>query len=61
VILVTHQCDCIISPPATTTDNCPTKRYTNTPLGTKDRSGQLAPQAHVQVFRVFALIYKKVR
>jgi hypothetical protein len=24
----------------TTTDNCPTRRYTNIPLGTKDRSGQ---------------------
>ena len=24
---------------ATTTDKCPTKRYTNIPLGTKDRSG----------------------
>ena len=32
----------IPTPPATTTDKCPTKRYTNTPLGTKDRSGQLA-------------------
>ncbi len=29
----------IPTPPATTTDNCPTKRYTNNPLGTKDRSG----------------------
>src|SRR5712691_2189059 len=30
----------IPTPPATTTDKCPTRRYTNTPLGTKDRSGQ---------------------
>ncbi len=30
----------IPTPPATTTDNCPTRRYTNIPLGTKDRSGQ---------------------
>src|ERR1035437_116613 len=30
----------IPTPPTTTTDNCPTKRYTNIPLGTKDRSGQ---------------------
>jgi hypothetical protein len=29
----------IPTPPTTTTDNCPTRRYTNTPLGTKDRSG----------------------
>src|ERR1019366_203778 len=29
----------IPTPPATTTDNCPTRRYTNTPLGTKNRSG----------------------
>jgi RHS repeat-associated protein len=29
----------IPTPPTTTTDNCPTKRYTNIPLGTKDRSG----------------------
>ena len=27
-------------PPTTTTDKCPTRRYTNIPLGTKDRSGQ---------------------
>jgi Integrase core domain len=26
--------------PATATDKCPTRRYTNTPLGTKHRSGQ---------------------
>src|ERR1039457_4752366 len=31
----------ISTPPATTTDNCPTRRYTNTPLGTKNRSGHL--------------------
>src|ERR1017187_6172347 len=31
----------IPTPPTTTTDNCPTKRYTNIPLGTKDRSGQV--------------------
>jgi len=31
----------IPTPPTTTTDNCPTKRYTNIPLGTKDRSGHL--------------------
>src|ERR1022692_3887801 len=31
----------IPTPPATTTNNCPTRRYTNIPLGTKDRSGQL--------------------
>src|SRR5260370_42365613 len=30
----------IPTPPATTTDNCPTRRYTNIPLGTKNRSGQ---------------------
>src|ERR1035441_2895777 len=30
----------IPTPPATTTDNCLTRRYTNIPLGTKDRSGQ---------------------
>src|ERR1039458_2525834 len=29
----------IPTPPATTTDNCLTRRYTNIPLGTKDRSG----------------------
>jgi hypothetical protein len=29
----------IPTPPATTTDKCPTRRYTNIPLGTKDRSG----------------------
>jgi hypothetical protein len=29
----------IPTPPATTTDKCLTRRYTNTPLGTKDRSG----------------------
>src|ERR1017187_6136563 len=29
----------IPTPPTTTTDNCPTRRYTNTPLGTKNRSG----------------------
>jgi putative transposase len=28
--------------PTTTTDKCPTRRYTNFPLGTKDRSGQCA-------------------
>ena len=28
------------TPPATTTDKCLTRRYTNNPLGTKDRSGQ---------------------
>src|SRR5208282_6357039 len=32
----------IPTPPAATTDKCLTRRYTNTPLGTKDRSGQLA-------------------
>jgi len=26
----------IPTPPAMTTDKCPTRRYTNTPLGTKD-------------------------
>jgi hypothetical protein len=26
-------------PPTTATDKCPTRRYTNIPLGTKDRSG----------------------
>src|SRR5271167_1621827 len=31
----------IPTPPAATTDKCPTRRYTNTPLGTKDRSGHL--------------------
>jgi hypothetical protein len=31
----------IPTPPATTTDKCLTRRYTNTPLGTKDRSGQV--------------------
>jgi CheY-like chemotaxis protein len=30
----------IPTPPATTTDKCLARRYTNTPLGTKDRSGQ---------------------
>src|SRR2546422_3347562 len=30
----------IPTPPAATTDKCLTRRYTNTPLGTKDRSGQ---------------------
>src|SRR5450432_318078 len=29
----------IPTPPAATTDKCLTRRYTNTPLGTKDRSG----------------------
>src|SRR5258708_7084212 len=29
----------IPTPPTTTTDKCPTRRYTNTPFGTKDRSG----------------------
>src|ERR1039457_3697785 len=29
----------IPTPPATTTDNCLTRRYTNIPLGTKNRSG----------------------
>ena len=29
----------IPTPPATTTDKCLTRRYTNNPLGTKDRSG----------------------
>ena len=29
----------ISTPPATTTDKCLTRRYTNNPLGTKDRSG----------------------
>jgi hypothetical protein len=32
----------IPTPPAATTDKCPTRRYTNTPLGTKDRSGQMS-------------------
>jgi hypothetical protein len=31
----------IPTPPAATTDKCPTRRYTNSPLGTKDRSGHL--------------------
>jgi hypothetical protein len=30
----------IPTPPAAATDKCLTRRYTNTPLGTKDRSGQ---------------------
>src|ERR1017187_9283172 len=30
----------IPTPPAATTDKCLTRRYTNTPLGTKHRSGQ---------------------
>src|SRR5450755_2143397 len=29
----------IPTPPTTATDKCPTRRYTNNPLGTKDRSG----------------------
>src|ERR1700690_49300 len=29
----------IPTPPATTTDNCPTRRYTNIPPGPKHRSG----------------------
>jgi hypothetical protein len=31
-------------PPATTTDNCPTRRYTNIPPGTKNRSGHAWPE-----------------
>ncbi len=33
----------IPTPPAATADKCSTRRYTNTPLGTKDRSGQRVP------------------
>ena len=34
----------IPTPPATTTDKCQKRRYTNNPLGTKDRSGQIGVQ-----------------
>src|ERR1017187_10356944 len=34
----------IPTPPTTTTGKYPTRRYTNIPLGTKDRSGQIAVQ-----------------
>ncbi|MGO9402890.1 MAG: hypothetical protein ACLPVW_05390, partial [Terriglobales bacterium] len=48
----------IPTPPATTTDNCPKRRYTNIPLGTKDRSGQncwTGALAHLGVARANAL------
>jgi hypothetical protein len=35
----------IPTPPATTTDKCLTRRYTNIPLGTKDRSGHQSDSA----------------
>ncbi len=41
----------IPTPPATTTDNCLTKRYTNNPLGTKDRSGHLRPEVRQHLGR----------
>src|ERR1019366_3634874 len=50
----------IPTPPTTTTDNCPTRRYTNIPLGTKDRSGHRQSQIVREVLEVPASLRRPV-